>query len=294
MFPEFVRAVAAIRPKVFLVENVKGLLRQSFAHYFEYVTLRLSHPLESARQGESWQEHRSRLERLHTSGKKTGLEYNVVFQLLNAANFGVPQRRERVFIVGFRDDLGIQWGFPTPTHSQEELLRSKWVTGDYWDQHRVPKSKRPKPDARLAKTIASLKASKLIDDQIFPWLTVRDAITDLPRLKVGETDPHDDNHFLNPGARSYKGHTGSALDEPAKTLKAGDHGVPGGENTLALPDGTVRYFSPREAARLQTFPDDYTFAGAWTERMRQLGNAVPVRLAEVVARDIAAKLSFTF
>ena len=56
-------------------------------------------------------------------------------------------------------------------------------------------------------------------------------------------------------ARKYlAGHTGSALDEPAKTLKAGDHGVPGGENMLMLPDGTVRYFTVRESARLQTFP----------------------------------------
>ena len=67
------------------------------------------------------------------------------------------------------------------------------------------------------------------------------------------------------------------LDEPAKTLKAGDHGVPGGENMLAASDGSVRYFTVREAARLQTFPDDYIFPVPWTEAMRQLGNAVPVQ-----------------
>jgi len=91
------------------------------------------------------------------------------------------------------------------------------------------------------------------------------------------------NHVGNPGARVYPGHTGSPLDEPAKTLKAGDHGVPGGENMLRRPDGTVRYFTVREAARLQTFPDAYHFQGAWTEAMRQLGNAVPVALARAVA-----------
>ena len=62
------------------------------------------------------------------------------------------------------------------------------------------------------------------------------------------------NHIFQPGARSYAGHTGSPLDEPAKTIKAGDHGVPGGENMLAYPDGRVRYFTVRESARLQTFP----------------------------------------
>jgi DNA (cytosine-5)-methyltransferase 1 len=73
------------------------------------------------------------------------------------------------------------------------------------------------------------------------------------------------------------------MDEPAKALKAGDHGVPGGENTVNLPDGGLRYFSVRECARIQTFPDEWVFAGSWTESMRQLGNAVPVLLAETVA-----------
>src|SRR5581483_11939294 len=66
-----------------------------------------------------------------------------------------------------------------------------------------------------------------------PWRTVRDAISDLPRpSKVREQEEPGLNHFFIPGARSYVGHTGSPLDEPAKTLKAGDHGVPGGENML--------------------------------------------------------------
>jgi DNA (cytosine-5)-methyltransferase 1 len=74
-------------------------------------------------------------------------------------------------------------------------------------------------------------------------------------------------------------------------LKAGDHGVPGGENTLAFADGSVRYFTVREAARLQTFPDDFAFEGVWTECMRHLGNAVPVRLGNIVASDIKRHLN---
>ncbi|MEI6415355.1 MAG: DNA cytosine methyltransferase, partial [Pseudomonadota bacterium] len=55
-------------------------------------------------------------------------------------------------------------------------------------------------------------------------------------------------------------------------------------------DGSIRYFTIREAARLQTFPDGYRFHGSWTESMRQLGNAVPVMLARTVASSIAERL----
>ncbi|HUY35252.1 MAG TPA: DNA cytosine methyltransferase [Pirellulales bacterium] len=284
MFPELTRAVQALRPLAFIVENVKGLLRGSFAEYFEYVILRLSHP--GAKRRGDWREHRAALERIHTASRSTGLDYNVVFQLLNAADYGVPQRRERVFIVGFRSDLGVSWSFPSPTHSRESLLRSQWMTGEYWERHGLRESKRPPPENRAAQWIERNQLG--LDDGLKPWRTVRDALDGLitPRTTANDLD-----HFLNPGARAYTGHTGSPWDEPAKVLKAGDHGVPGGENTLAIGDGTVRYFSVREAARLQSFPDEYLFAGSWTERMRQIGNAVPVDLARAVAESVAETIT---
>jgi DNA (cytosine-5)-methyltransferase 1 len=291
MFPQVVRAVRELRPRAMLVENVKGLTRKTFANYFSYIVLQLSHPEIVRGKDENWVEHRCRLERYHTKGSWSGLEYNVVPRLLNAANYGVPQRRERVFFVGFRSDLGIEWTFPEETHSLESLLIHQWVTGEYWDQHEVPKKDRPKVPARFAARVRELKSSRALDlFSTAPWRTVRDALSGLP-------DPeHEDcskfhNHWNNPGARSYVGHTGSPLDEPAKTLKAGDHGVPGGENMLLKPDGSLRYFTVRESARLQTFPDDYVLHGAWTEAMRQLGNAVPVLLASTVASGIRHRLS---
>ena len=60
---------------------------------------------------------------------------------------------------------------------------------------------------------------------------------------------------------------------------------------MVMPDGSLRYFSVREAARIQTFPDDWVFEGAWSEAMRQLGNAVPMKLAEVVASSVHEKLA---
>ena len=110
--------------------------------------------------------------------------------------------------------------------------------------------------------------------------------------RLGEPSKHSDmpNHILQPGARAYPGHTGSPIDGPAKALKAGVHGVPGGENMVAMPDGSVRYFTVREAARLQGLPDAYEFVGSWSENMRQCGNAVPVQLAEAAAKSIVSSL----
>jgi DNA (cytosine-5)-methyltransferase 1 len=286
MFPQAIRAVRESRPKAFIFENVKGLTRAAFRNYFEYIRLQLEHPGLISLQDEDWMDHLARLERHHLQGSRNDLHYRVVTRVLNAANYGVPQRRERVLFVGFRDDLDLEWSFPVETHSADALLWEQFGDGTYWNRHKVARQHRP-VDAD-----ATLRAGRLgAKPTTCAWRTVRDAISDLP-------DPEDRgetrfaNHKFQPGARSYAGHTGSPLDEPGKTLKAGVHGVPGGENMLARPDGSVRYFTIRESARLQTFPDEFVFHGSWSETMRQLGNAVPVRLAETIGRDVARKLKF--
>lgn len=286
MFPEAIRAVRQARPEAFIFENVKGLTRASFRNYFEYIRLQLEHPGLKQRRGESWAAHLSRLEEHHTRGARGGLNYRVVTQVLNAADYGVPQRRERVFFVGFRDDLDVSWSFPLTTHSQDALLWDQ-VKGDYWDRHEVP---------RRDRSISAVAAARVKRMEFAPraaaWRTVRDGLSGLPDP---ELHPKLAGQFLNhrfqQGARSYPGHTGSPLDEPAKTLKAGVHGVPGGENMMLRPDGSIRYFTVRESARLQTFADDFLFHGSWTETMRQLGNAVPVQLARVVGAHVARHLA---
>lgn len=288
MFPQVVRAVRALQPRAILVENVKGLTRQSFARYFEYIKLQITYPDIIKRKSEEWIDHLARLERYHTKGKRDGLYYRVVTRLLNAADYGVPQRRERVFFVGFRSDLGLEWSFPRPTHSLEALLWDQWVSGEYWERHKVARKNRPALSERFRNRVTEL-ANVGQRPMEKAWRTVREAIADLPEPdKAIRLGVH--NHAFIPGARKYPGHTGSPMDEPAKTIKAGDHGVPGGENMLAHADGRVRYFSVRESARLQSFPDEYVFHGSWTESMRQLGNAVPVKLGQAVAGDIHSLL----
>ena len=288
MFPATVDIIRRLRPRAFIVENAKGLTRSSFANYYQYILLQLTFPEIGRLGSEGWYEHFLRLQKEKASGNafNSGLTYNVVPTLVNAADYGIPQKRERVFIVGFRSDLGIEWSFPKATHSFDALLYEQWVTGEYWERHSIPNNMRPLPPEKLQSRINSLE---FLPPETLPWRTVRDALLGLPDPRSKKAK-HIANHFFQDGARVYPGHTGSPLDLPAKTLKAGAHGVPGGENMLVHEDGSVRYFTVREAARIQTFPDGYHFHGSWTETMRQLGNAVPVMLARVVASSVAERL----
>jgi DNA (cytosine-5)-methyltransferase 1 len=195
MFPYACKAVETLRPKAFIFENVKGLLRPAFSDYFQSIIKRL---------------------------EKAG--YKVSVNLANAADYGVPQCRHRVFIVGIRNDIETPFIFPVLTHSREN------------------------------------------------WRTIRDVLgSPAPGKKL---------------AKQYAGHTGSRLDAPAKTIKAGAHGVPGGENMIILDNGRTRYLTADEAKIIQTFPADFKISGGWGEAMRQIGNAVPVLLAEAVGKAV--------
>ncbi len=286
MIPEFVRAIRRLQPRAFLFENVKGLTRKTFRDYFAYLQLQLAYPDFEKREESSWETHLTGLRDLHARRATDGVSYEVATGLLNAADFGVPQIRQRVFIVGFRSDLEVKWRFPAPTHSLSRLLYDQWVSGQYWEDRRMAPPAGPPTRFRAAVR----RLDGLFPPQRKAWATLRDAIADLPEPDAKQVTPKVFNHAYQPGARTYPGHTGSPLDLPAKTLKAGVHGVPGGENMIVFPDESVRYLTVREAARVQTFPDTWRFSGAWSETMRQLGNAVPVRLAALLARNVATAL----
>lgn len=285
MFPEAVRSIRETMPRAFVIENVKGLLRKSFSTYFNYIILQLTYP-EIEKTGQmTWEQHLSELERVHTASQHTGLHYyNVTFRLVDAADYGVPQHRNRVIIVGFRNDVDARWSFPEPTHSEAALLYAKWVSHEYWEEHGLPcPATTPLTNEQLKKVYMYHNLS----DNTQRWQTVRDAIGGLPEDDIGKMRL---NHIGRSGAREYPGHTGSRLDEPSKTIKAGAHGVPGGENMLVADDGKLRYYTVRESARIQSFPDSFEFNGPWSECMRQIGNAVPVRLAKVIGDSVMNQL----
>jgi len=271
MWPEAIRAIREAAPEGFLFENVRNIAGPKFRGYLEWVLRHLANPTLTRMTGETHEEHLARLMRLRAKP-----EYRVAWQVVNAADYGAPQIRHRVLIFGARDRLNVTPTTMPPTHSHDRLLWDQFVTGDYWKRHGL-KGKRTPSNARDLARVRDLKAHGVAPSEL-PWVTVRDAIQGL-----GEPDGAR-NHVFQPGARVYPGHTGSPLDRPAKALKAGDHGVPGGENMMVRDNGSVRYFTTREAARLVGLPDDYLFPRSWSESMRQLGNAVPAQLGEAAGR----------
>ncbi|MFC0533076.1 DNA cytosine methyltransferase [Phytohabitans kaempferiae] len=312
MFPAMFRAIREIQPKAVICENVQGLLRPSFRPYFDYIERELRLPFEEREEGVSWREHdevlRVRLAEESTDSKQ---RYDVITTKVNAADYGVPQIRNRIIIVAFRSDLGVDVErFKVairPQYSEMALIRSM-LDGSYWERHSdVPNHVRRFVMARLPDVLP-------VDDGKPPWRTLRDAIKGLdgqrrlPRVPWDRLDRREYglggfvDHIGWPDARIYPGHTPNELDRPAKTVKAGVHGVPGGESVLLTDDrvpesedGTPsgyrhRYMTVRETARVMTFPDDWKLAGPRGEQMRQLGNAVPVALGEFFARAIAAAL----
>ena len=282
LWPELFRCVRETRPKAIIAENVKGLLRPSFKPYYEYILRELEAPLEQRVDSEDWRDHDKRLTKTLTEGRFDPAErYDIKYLCINAADYGVPQVRHRVFVVAFRKELGLKdWRFPDPTHSQAALRRAQ-ADGSYWAEHGIKHRRATRPPIPAAS-----------DDDTKRWRTLRDAIADLPE-PIGYKIEHPDwlHHYGWPGAREYPGHTANTLDWPAKTIKAGVHGVPGGETVLRDDKGVIRYMTVREAARVMTFPDSWRLDGPRGEQMRQLGNAVPVDLAKAIADSVVKALN---
>lgn len=272
LFPEVLRATRALRPKIVLLENVRGLLRPSFLPYFDYVLAQLADPSVAPKDGELWQDHCRRITD-HQYSRGYEPEYHVSTSLINAADFGVPQLRHRVFVVATERDSP-RFEFPLATHSRDALLSAQ-ASDAYWENRGVQRPMLHRSEKNLLLEPPGIK----------PWVTVRDALASLPAPAESEKSASM-NHWIIRGARAYHGHSGSTLDWPSKTIKAGVHGVPGGENTFQDDCGNVRYYTLREAARIQSFPDDHIFQGSRTAVTKQIGNAVPTLVAAAIANKL--------
>jgi len=205
-FPTFIQAIRTIRPKIFIIENVRGLLYRNKA-YLEQVTTELE-----------------------------TLGYIVDYNLFNVVNYGVPQNRERVIIVGHHG------GFSFPEKNSHKVT-----------------------------------VGEALDDLVFfipdnaKFLTPRmDEYIARYEAKSACTTPRDLH-----------------LDKPARTLTCRNlAGATSDMHRLKLPDGRRRRITTREAARLQSFPDNFEFSGNESSVFKQIGNAVPPLFAYQLAGKV--------
>jgi DNA (cytosine-5)-methyltransferase 1 len=205
------------------------------------------------------------LDAIETINRKTKSHYRPVFRVLNAADYGVPQIRKRVLMIAARD--GSEFQFPVPTHfdASEPLLPGQTPHRTAWD---ALADVRPAPDEDLG---------------------MRGAWADLlPTIPEGSnylfhTDRGDGLPLFGWRRRYWSFLLKLAKNQPSWTIQA----QPG--PAIGPFHWESRRRSMRELARLQTFPDDVTITGNRGAVQKQLGNAVPSLLAEVIAREIRAQ-----
>ena len=221
LYLEFVRLLAALRPRFFVAENVKGILSLAGGEVFSMI-----------------------LSDFGSAG------YQVVLSVLRATDYGVPQNRERVIILGVRKDL----------------------------DHDL--SLFPPPKTHLGPTASSAR-------RLPPWVSVGEALGALPDPDSDHGIPnHSDYSRYKLRFNGYLGHRKVYPDRPAPTLTArGD--VHGGVVVIHHPNNERRV-TPREAAIIQGFPNDFVFEGSRTSCYRQIANAVPPPMAAAVASSIRA------
>lgn len=237
----YLRIVEEAQPKVFLLENVYGLAYRGKDEGLEWI-----------------------LREVNAINSRTGLNYKPRWQVLNAAGYGVPQLRERVFIIGSSD--GKEFNFPAPGYAAPETLglgeqpyRTAWdAIGD------LPAF--PNEDLSMGGKWADLLPS-VPEGQNYLWHTRRGGGLPLFGWRTRYW-----NFLLK-----------LAKDRPSWTIQAQPGSATGPFHWKS------RKLSSRELARLQTFPDDLVFSASRNEVQRMLGNAVPSLLAEVLAREIAVQ-----
>ncbi len=171
MFPAAAEVIRELRPQAFVLENVRGLTRAAFANYYQLILLRLKHPDLPQNASESWFDHLQRLQRYETSDHRGDSgEYRVVPTLVNAADYGVPQHRHRVFVVGFRVDVDAEWSFPEPTHS---LIACCTTNGSRESTGNATAYRRPHDQARLRVSLDDFAGSSRLILRLWASLGAR-------------------------------------------------------------------------------------------------------------------------
>lgn len=234
LFYEFARAVKEVNPLICIGENVKGLLSHDKGKTIEGMISILDE-----------------------------IGYNVVpVQVLKAINYRVPQKRERVILVGIRKDIDIQYEYPKP-HNKIYNLVDALKKGELYDSN-VPKSDGAKyPEHK--KAVLDLVPQKGY------W---RDLPIGIQKEYMGKS------FYLGGGKTGIARRIG--WDEPSLTLTCS----PAQKQTERCHPEETRPFTVREYARIQTFPDDWKFMGSVSQQYKQIGNAVPCNLGQEIGYSI--------
>ncbi|MDI9334548.1 MAG: DNA cytosine methyltransferase [Cytophagales bacterium] len=233
MVPEFVRVVREVRPKSFLMENVKGLTSPRFMPYLL-----------------------SRIEELKEIG------YDVHWQVLNAADYGIPQNRHRLFVIGV--PIGTKFDFPTPTHGP----------GRDKKYHTVSEALIGCPKDELNRTKVVFCKNPILRRSPYAGM-----------LLNGKGRPLNMNGPSHTIPASAGGNRTHILDPQRVLLRYHTHLTDGGKATVGEAEGCTR-LTVRQSARLQTFPDWFEFVGRKNQHYAQIGNAVPPEFAAIVAKAL--------
>ena len=242
LFYEFARTVKETQPKICIGENVKGLQNHDSGRTLKSMIAILDE-----------------------------IGYRVLDpKVLKAIYYNVPQKRERLILVGIRKDIDIEYIYPNP-HKRVYNLADALKTGDLFDCD-VPDS--PGTKYPLSK--------KKILDLVPPGGYWRDLPLDIQKEYMQKS------FFLGGGktgmARRIK------WDEPSLTLTCS----PAQKQTERCHPDETRPFTVREYARIQTFPDEWKFAGPVSAQYKQIGNAVPVNLAKEIGKSIVEFLNIVY
>jgi len=239
LFYEFARVVQEVQPAICIGENVRGLLSHEKGKTLEGMISILDE-----------------------------IGYNVApVQVLKAINYRVPQKRERLILVGVRKDIDLDFEYPKPNHKIYNL-KDALKKGELFDCN-VPKSKGAKyPEYK-----------KHVLDMVPPKGYWRDLPVDIQKEYMGGS------FYLGGGKTGMARRIG--WDEPSLTLTCS----PAQKQTERCHPDETRPFTVREYARIQTFPDEWKFAGSMAQQYKQIGNAVPVNLGQEVGFSVVKLLN---
>jgi DNA (cytosine-5)-methyltransferase 1 len=249
LFMDFVRIVKEVQPRFFLMENVKGLLSAPLRHRPINQRGKDYPPLEA-------DEIAGAALKVVLSEMKE-IDYNVVYNLLEAADYGVPQNRARVVFIGSRD--GEAATFPIPKYCKDGKILPKWLTLEdaITDLVDTEREFMAYPESRL-KYLRLLEAGQ-------NWKHLPE---ELKQEAMGGA--------YNSGGGKVGFYRRLSWNKPSPTITTSPHQ----KATDMCHPVELRSLTVRESARIQTFPDDWIFYGSVSSKYKQIGNAVPVLLAK--------------